>query len=1002
MPLTDNAVGTILSRLGERKPRRWGVGTAAAYVRRMERHATDPEAFKAALERAERQAVYCDDETLIKGHRLKDADDPDPTKPLMVFDATITTTKRDRDGDILESKGARADMDGPLLLNHDYSLIIGKPLKAVKQNSKRYIERLAIVNSPDPKSPLGLLARDVATLIDFGALRRMSHGFMPDENKDADDPAYEAMLGKEDEFLGWHIFRYEIWERSVVAVASNTDAFITAFSRGKLASPMVKSWGRELFDERPVIEAAITIADAVQPEFSKWEIVSLEGPDEGPDADVSAETPDKLGDGGSEAAPEPAPLLDDERSGGAHAVPRVLRFARPMDKSGESTFDVWREHLEPAQLEYDWVSRYIGCQVKHLFWVTTAVPQARVGSWLTGLREVLGEYTVEDTRNIGYDGTEYPPKYEIIQLTPDKTDDFMVDGIEFRAGDRKFAVKFEPYYGMLEVTFYTSNSDADKQFARKVIDDAWEWSRVNNFLRRQAFSLTGGFLSKTGETWDGLFLPQRNKAPVMRAVKTVNEKGASGPNRGMVFAGPPGTGKTLSARVMLNATSCTFIWVSARDFWCCGSYRAFTHAFDLARELAPTIVCFDDVDSWIESRGGTVDLLKSELDGMGRTSGVLTLLISNYPEDIPDALIDRPGRFHDVLLYNVPDGETRRAMLAAWLPEAGDKAREKAAGETDGYSGAHIFELCQYARTIDDEDECGADKALAKALEKIAEQREIIDGVQLEGSNYTPRGKRADWFRRARKDGHRVESFAFEMCEWPTDATLTLNIPDGFLCYGKAAKYIPGNPPGGGGEGVDGTWSAPTLSSFTDRKWDDLSDAERRSIAKHYAYVSDITKFAGLHLPHHDPKSHKPVLAGVNNAKARASQVSGLGGEDLERVLAHLTAHQPKKSTWRLSVCRKCGKEIMPGYGFWFDPDVCNVCEPEIVKDYQRIITILKEHEQRQREQAKAEADQQVVEGPRFITEEELREAANETQEGNGGGQGLLGVLRRLGGMVRR
>jgi len=207
----------------------------------------------------------------------------------------------------------------------------------------------------------------------------------------------------------------------------------------------------------------------------------------------------------------------------------------------------------------------------------------------------------------------------------------------------------------------------------------------------------------------------------------------------MILMGPPGTGKTLSARIMRNMADATFIWVSARDFWNAGSYGAFTHSFDLARELAPTVLCFEDVDSWMDRRGGTEDLLKSEMDGMGRSSGVLTLLTTNYPENIPDTLIDRPGRFHDVLLFDLPDRKTRGEMLAAWLPEAAETDRRKVVDRTDGYSGAHMYELCVYATTLQEETEALIGECLVKAVDKIEEQRELITGVQLEGSHYKPK-----------------------------------------------------------------------------------------------------------------------------------------------------------------------------------------------------------------------------------------------------------------------
>jgi hypothetical protein len=933
---TVDAAAPILDSLRSRRPDgRWGIGTAKSYL-----DATPPNLFdvsldewQAVMEKAADTLTYCEREATIEalswsvlgeegrdrlGRNMPLLPVKRAKKPaniegfVLAFDYTLTTIDEDRDFDVLEPKGATVDMLGPLLFNHVTLQPIGKPLKILKQNSKRLAEQSAIMDFP--------FGRDVAQMIEFQVLRRMSHGFLPTKYeertpKKADD---------EDEAVGWHIMEYEIMERSVVSVASNRGAIIEAWNllgEKGFHDDRVKGWLKSVYEARPVIgrgfapdrclichntsarqaphhqcnccdspapdpsdcdqtppafrwpATAVRSSDVVDP-AKEAEPQSLQYP-----AGKSSKRLTEDGVETCELCDAPAVTTTNMRHQWCEDhTPEVCKRKTaliPFNKSAGSTFDVWREHLEPAKLEYDWASRYIGCQVKHLFWVHTKVPKARIGSWLTGLREVLADYSVEDTRHISSGGEELPPKYEIIQLTPDKADDFLVQGLQFRCGpDRKFVLGFEPYYGMLEVIFYTSDNEAAKQFAREVIGKTWEWSRVNNFLKGQAFSLTGGFLPKTGERWDGLFLPDRNKRPVMRAVEAVNEKRAAASNRGMILMGPPGTGKTLSARIVRNLADATFIWVAARDFWNVGAFGAFTHSFDLARELAPSVICFEDVDNWING-GGTEELLKSEMDGMNRSSGVLTLLTTNYPELIPDALIDRPGRFHDVLLFDLPDGKVRGEMLAAWLPEAPGKDRKRAVGKTDGYSGAHIFELAEYAKTLRDEDSLSIGEALLKAIDKIEEQRELITGVQLEGSRYKPN-----------RSGFPGQFGAL--------------IPAKVFAFGnKTEKTVPGNPSGGSGDGTEGTWSKLKLSDFTDKDWGDLSAAEKGNIKKYFAWhPGTVETFADLKLGHHfasGDDAGKASLNGVRNALARANQVDGIGDE-LERVMTHLRAHLPERS----------------------------------------------------------------------------------------------------------
>jgi len=186
----------------------------------------------------------------------------------------------------MDPDGARVDLLGPLLWNHLSSEPIGKLVEIIEQMPKRLRTLEAIVNNP--------LGRDVAQLIEFGAVRRMSHGFLPgDEEGDV-----EELLDKDGEFVGYHVRSYEMLERSPVSVASNRgaeiDAVRTVFGRAKLAHPLVKGWAQRLYEARPPIVRG----------------ANLEG-----------------GEDEEQEQDEPRPLVDDEASGGRNAVPP----ARPVD-----------------------------------------------------------------------------------------------------------------------------------------------------------------------------------------------------------------------------------------------------------------------------------------------------------------------------------------------------------------------------------------------------------------------------------------------------------------------------------------------------------------------------------------------------------------------------------------------------------------------------------------------------------------------------------------------
>jgi enoyl-CoA hydratase/carnithine racemase len=114
----------------------------------------------------------------------------------------------------------------------------------------------------------------------------------------------------------------------------------------------------------------------------------------------------------------------------------------------------------------------------------------------------------------------------------------------------------------------------------------------------------------------------------------------------------------------------------------------------------------------------------------------------------------------------------------------------------------------------------------------------------------------------------------------------------------RPVDYVPDDPPGGEGEGVEGTWERPRLEDFTDKTWDELTIDQRREIAKYFGFAKSLDTFGDLKLPHHFPPNHpkkgKASLAGVRNALARLPLTEGLSEADRERVRRHLRAHLPE------------------------------------------------------------------------------------------------------------
>lgn len=599
---------------------------------------------------------------------------------ILQFDAIITTPNRDRDGDVLDTKGAILDMDMPLLWQHIPMSPIGKMIALVEHSEEKCVGRFVVANTS--------LGRDAAELLKCGALR-ISHGFNPIE--------YDVMDDEE----GWHFKKFEIYETSVVSIPANPEAVILDIAGKSFETDWAKGFVKSL-----VKKSGGTLS--------------------------SVSVPASLESGKTQA----------KRACQCQANKRWTDVSVSKVAGGlisTKDFDVERQHVEAARLEYDWVSRFCSCEVKQLVNQGTSCSRIKMGSFLTGLRLSLDKQSVQvDARRLTRTGTETPLEYEQVQLNSEKSDNFLVDGISFRktADGVCFAVKFERTWRGVDVQVYSARKDFES--VSGILGEAWEWTSKNNFLKGEAFSLSGEFLPKSNESWGDLFLDSKNEDAIQRTVKNLNEKGQQCPNRGIVMMGPPGTGKTLSGRLIRNNCDASFIWISGKDAYYYGGVNAVLQAFELAKELAPSVVFMEDIDASLTSSYAT-DVLKTEMDGIGQSTGVVTVLTTNHPKMFPEALLDRPGRFHDVLKFDLPTAETRKAMIEKWLPDLDKAVVGTTVKETEGYSGAHVYELCQYSKNLMEQEEAPIEDAVKLALTKIAEQRELINEELMQGRNMASR-----------------------------------------------------------------------------------------------------------------------------------------------------------------------------------------------------------------------------------------------------------------------
>jgi len=188
------------------------------------------------------------------------------------------------------------------------------------------------------------------------------------------------------------------------------------------------------------------------------------------------------------------------------------------------------------------------------------------------------------------------------------------------------------------------------------------------------------------------------------------------PPRGILLYGPPGTGKTLLARAVAKESEANFIQVKGPELlsmWVGKSEEGVRKIFERARQVAPCIIFFDEIDSLASRRSGTefgggrvteqvLNQLLAEMDGMEELQDVVIIGATNRP-DILDPAILRPGRFDRLLLVVPPTKAGRRKIFEIHtknMPLTKDVNIDYLAEETEGYVGADVESLCREAAML--------------------------------------------------------------------------------------------------------------------------------------------------------------------------------------------------------------------------------------------------------------------------------------------------------------
>jgi transitional endoplasmic reticulum ATPase len=214
----------------------------------------------------------------------------------------------------------------------------------------------------------------------------------------------------------------------------------------------------------------------------------------------------------------------------------------------------------------------------------------------------------------------------------------------------------------------------------------------------------GGLDDAQAKLKEGIELPLKNPDAFTRL--------GIRPAKGFLLYGPPGTGKTLLAKAVAKESQANFIATKSSDLlskWYGESEQQIAKLFARARQVAPTVIFIDEIDSLVPARGGgagepqvterVVNTILAEMDGLEELQSVVVIGATNRPTLVDPALL-RPGRFDELVYVSVPDEKGRRRILGIHtekMPLAKDVDLDSIAERAVRYTGADLEDLVRRA-----------------------------------------------------------------------------------------------------------------------------------------------------------------------------------------------------------------------------------------------------------------------------------------------------------------
>lgn len=397
----------------------------------------------------------------------------------------------------------------------------------------------------------------------------------------------------------------------------------------------------------------------------------------------------------------------------------------------ERILDVLKAYKDynPPNGEEKFLSEVFNKTSEELVTVCKQLPYYKLPLIQKAIFSILDGWEIK-TRTKIKDGGRSPIEYASFDIGYGIKEEAIKDGVIVLAGPvgdaQRLVVKFEAdYFDHIDEIAPKVSFTCDKE------NEVWledlckridEWMPANNYFRGKKIKPDGKFINLTkGEySWDDIILDHNIKEEVKRNItdyfdlREIYKKNKLPPKRGMICFGPPGTGKTLLGKILASQIDSTFIWVSSSDV---SHAKNVASIFQMARELSPTILFFEDVDLFASIRGfndnsKVLGELLVQMDGFIENNDLFIIATTNDIKAIEPAIKNRPSRFDSLIEFKPFDEQLRFRMMSYLLKdclikgESPDILARKVARLTEELTGAEMKEFFTLTLKLAVEKKC--------------------------------------------------------------------------------------------------------------------------------------------------------------------------------------------------------------------------------------------------------------------------------------------------------